>query len=71
MPQQQPGRRSRLAWALLGLTIALLASGMVIAFTGGEAWPKVVGSGASQAGKAPPCTSMRWATARSALPMTL
>ncbi len=38
MAQQPPGRRSRLAWALFGLTIVLLASGLVIGFTGGEAW---------------------------------
>ena len=38
MPQQPPGRRPRLAWALLGLTVVLLASGLVIGFTGGEAW---------------------------------
>jgi len=38
MPHQQPGRRSRLAWALLGLTVALLAAALVIGFTGGEAW---------------------------------
>src|SRR5271156_5464333 len=38
MPHQPPGRRRRLAWALLGLTVVLLASSLVIAFTGGEAW---------------------------------
>ncbi len=38
MAQQPPGRRPRLAWALLGLTVALLASSVVIGFTGGEAW---------------------------------
>ncbi len=38
MPQRQEGRRPRLAWALLGLTAVLLASSLVIAFTGGEAW---------------------------------
>ena len=38
MPQQQAGRRSRLAWALLGLTVVLLAATLVIGFTGGEAW---------------------------------
>jgi hypothetical protein len=38
MPHQQPGPRPRLAWALLGLTVVLLASSLVIAFTGGEAW---------------------------------
>ena len=34
MPQQQPVRRARLAWALLGLTVVLLVSSVVIAFTG-------------------------------------
>jgi peptidoglycan/LPS O-acetylase OafA/YrhL len=38
MPHRPPGRRSRLVWALLGLTVVLLASSLVIAFTGGEAW---------------------------------
>jgi hypothetical protein len=38
MPHQPPRRRPRLAWALLGLTVVLLASSLVIAFTGGEAW---------------------------------
>ena len=38
MPHQPPGRRPRVAWALLGLTVVLLASSLVIAFTGGEAW---------------------------------
>jgi hypothetical protein len=38
MPHQPPGRRPRLAWALLGLTVALVASALVIGFTGGEAW---------------------------------
>jgi hypothetical protein len=38
MPLQQPGRRSRLAWALLGLTVVLLAASVVIGFTGGETW---------------------------------
>jgi hypothetical protein len=38
MPHQQSGRRPGLAWALLGLTVVLLASSLVIAFTGGEAW---------------------------------
>ena len=38
MPNQQPGRRSRLAWALLGLTVVLVAASLVIAFTGGETW---------------------------------
>jgi hypothetical protein len=38
MAQQPPGLRPRLAWALLGLTLVLLASVLVIGFTGGEAW---------------------------------
>ena len=38
MPHQQPGRRPALAWALLGLTVVLVAASLVIAFTGGEAW---------------------------------
>jgi peptidoglycan/LPS O-acetylase OafA/YrhL len=38
MPNQQPGRRSRLAWALLGLTVVLVAASLVIALTGGETW---------------------------------
>ena len=34
-----PGRRAgRLAWALLGLAIVLMASSLVLAFTGGETW---------------------------------
>jgi peptidoglycan/LPS O-acetylase OafA/YrhL len=40
MPHQQPARRSRLAWALLGLTVVLIVSALAIAFTGGEAWNK-------------------------------
>jgi hypothetical protein len=35
MPHQQPARRSRLAWALLGLTVVLIVSTLAIAFTGG------------------------------------
>jgi hypothetical protein len=38
MAQQPPGRRPWLAWALLGLTVALMAAALVIGFTGGEAW---------------------------------
>jgi N-terminal 7TM region of histidine kinase len=38
MPHQPPARRSRLPWALLGLTVVLIVSTLVIAFTGGEAW---------------------------------
>jgi hypothetical protein len=45
MPHQQPGRRSRLAWALFGLTIVLLASGLVIGFTGGETWNQKFATG--------------------------
>ena len=30
MAQQPPGRRPRLAWALLGLTVSLVASALVI-----------------------------------------
>jgi hypothetical protein len=30
MAQQQPGRRRRLAWALLGLTVALVAAAIAI-----------------------------------------
>jgi hypothetical protein len=34
-----PGRRAgRLAWALFGLAIVLMASSLVLAFTGGETW---------------------------------
>jgi hypothetical protein len=40
MPQQMAGhhRAARLAWTLLGLSVVLLASGLVLAFTGGETW---------------------------------
>jgi hypothetical protein len=38
MPHQQPDHRPRLAWALFGLTVALLAASLVIALTGGETW---------------------------------
>jgi hypothetical protein len=38
MPDQLPGRRRRLAWTLLGLTMLLLAASVVLGFTGGEAW---------------------------------
>ena len=38
MPDQLPGRRRRLAWTLLGLTVLLLAASVVLGFTGGEAW---------------------------------
>jgi hypothetical protein len=33
-----PEQRSRLAWTLLGVTVVLLASSVVIAFTGGQTW---------------------------------
>jgi len=38
MAQRSQGRRFWLAWTLLGLTVVLLVSSLVIAFTGGEAW---------------------------------
>ena len=38
MPHQPPRRGSRLAWALFGLTVVLIAASLVIAFTGGESW---------------------------------
>ena len=44
MPNPPPGRRPRLAWALLGLTVALLASGVVLGLTGGEGWSAVLGA---------------------------
>src|ERR1700727_2058432 len=44
MPRQQPGRRARLAWALLALTVVLLVSGLVLGLTGGEGWTAVLGS---------------------------
>ena len=44
MPHQQPGRRPRLAWALLGLALVLLASGLVLGLTGGESWTAVLGA---------------------------
>ena len=40
MPHQPPGRRPRLAWALLGLTLVLLASGLVIALPAGRLEPR-------------------------------
>ena len=43
MAYQPPGRRPRLAWALLGLTLLLLASGLVLGLTGGERWTAVLG----------------------------
>ena len=38
MLHQPPGRRARLAWTLLGLTVVLVVASVVIGFTGGEAW---------------------------------
>src|SRR6516164_5389968 len=38
MAQRSQGRRFWLAWTLLGLTVVLLVSSLVIAFTGGETW---------------------------------
>src|SRR5579859_2766215 len=50
MPQQPastapPARRGArgLAWALLGLTVVLLAASVVVGLTGGEDWTRVVG----------------------------
>ena len=38
MPHQPPGNRSRLAWALLGLTVALVASSVIIGSIRGQTW---------------------------------
>jgi len=38
MPHQQPGRRPVLAWVLLGLTIALLASSVATGLLRGQGW---------------------------------
>jgi hypothetical protein len=38
MPHQQPGRRAQLAWALLGLTVVLLASSVLIGLLRGQTW---------------------------------
>ena len=38
-----PRRARRLAWALLGVTAALLAAGPVIGLTGGESWSAIFG----------------------------
>jgi hypothetical protein len=38
MPHQQPGQRSRLAWALLGLTVVLLAAAVAIGSLRGQTW---------------------------------
>ena len=43
MPHQQPGRRARLAWALLGLTVALVAAAIAIGLARGERWNAVFG----------------------------
>src|SRR5579862_8387215 len=44
-PASPPARRGArgLAWALLGLTVALLAVGVVVGLTGSEDWTRVVG----------------------------
>jgi hypothetical protein len=38
MPHQPPGRRRRLAWALLGLTVVLLASSVLTGSLRGQTW---------------------------------
>jgi hypothetical protein len=38
-----PRSARRLAWALLGVTVTLLAAGPVIGLTGGESWSAVFG----------------------------
>ena len=38
-----PRRARRLAWTLLGVTVALLAAGLVIGLTGGEPWSAIFG----------------------------
>ena len=38
-----PRRARRLAWTLLGVTVALLAAGPAIGLTGGERWNAVFG----------------------------
>jgi hypothetical protein len=43
MPHQQPGRRARLAWALLGLTVALVAAAIAVGLARGERWNAVFG----------------------------
>src|SRR5579862_4606955 len=43
MPQRQPGRRPRLAWALLGLTVALVVVAIAIGLARGEKWNAVFG----------------------------
>jgi len=44
MPQQPvAARRRELAWVLLGLTVVLLAFGVAVALTGGEAWSRALG----------------------------
>src|SRR5579872_4101799 len=44
MPNPPPGRRPTLAWVLLGLTVVLLASSVLIGLTGGEGWTAVLGA---------------------------
>src|SRR3984957_515800 len=43
MPNPPPGRRPRLAWALLGLTVALVAAAITIGLACGERWNAVFG----------------------------
>src|ERR1700724_664396 len=43
MPNPPPGRRPRLAWALLGLTVALGAAAITIGLARGERWNAVFG----------------------------
>jgi len=43
MAQRQPGRRPPLAWALLGLTVALVAAAIAIGLARGERWNAVFG----------------------------
>ena len=43
MPNPPPGRRPRLAWALLGLTVALVAAAITIGLARGERWNAVFG----------------------------
>jgi peptidoglycan/LPS O-acetylase OafA/YrhL len=38
MAQQPAGRRPRLAWALLGLTVVLLAASVLIGLARGQTW---------------------------------
>lgn len=43
MPHQPPRRRARLAWALLGLTVVLVAAAIAIGLARGEKWNAVFG----------------------------